>query len=188
VRFGEPISAEEWLRTLPGDIFVLPRDERRKRVKDFAELLMDRIAAVIPVTPVPLVAHLLLEQEGPGVDRTDLLDALVKARRRLLDAGAPVVMGEAFAGARLGRARLDSERDARMANLVSFEETFLDIDEARETLRIALGILGRRGIVRMDGENITVDPARRILIEYYAHSLDRHFAPPAPAALRAGEA
>jgi len=188
VSFGEPVSTNEWLRTLPGDIFVLPREERRRRVKDFAELLMQRIAAVIPVTPVPLVARLLLERDDPSVDRTDLLETLVQARRRLLDAGAPVVMGEAFAATRAGRARLDSEREARMAGLVSFEETFLDIDEARETLRIALGILGRRGIVRLDGDRITVDPAGRSLLKYYAHSVDHYFESRGPTVPRAGEA
>jgi glycerol-3-phosphate O-acyltransferase len=188
VSFGEPVSTDAWLRTLPEDIFVLPREERRKRVKEFAELLMRRIADVIPVTPVPLVARLLVDRAGAAVDHTALLQDVVSARRRLLDAGAPVVMGEEFAGARAGRARLDSERDARMANLVSFEETFLDIDEARETLRIALGILGRRGIVRVDGDRVTVDPARRSLLKYYAHSVDHYFDPHAPAALRAGEA
>jgi murein endopeptidase len=118
---------------------------------------------VIPVTPVTLVARLLVNRTGAAVDHTALLQDLVSARRRLLDVGAPVVMGEEFAGARAGRARLDSERDARMANLVSFEETFLDIDEARETLRISLGILGRRGIVRVDGDRITVDPRTSLL-------------------------
>ena len=187
VSFGDPISADAWLRTLPEDIFALPRETRRKRVKEFADLLMARIAAVIPVTPVPLVARLLVDSSGRAVDRTDLLQTLVAARRRLLDAGAPVVMGEAFADARAGRARLDLERDARMANLVSFEETFLDIDEARETLRIALGILGRRGIVRLDGERVLVDPARIGLLKYYAHSVDHYFGTNAPAAHRAGE-
>lgn len=187
VSFGEPVSTDAWLRTQPEDIFTLPREERRKRVKQFADLLMERIADVIPVTPVPLVARLLVDGPEEAVDHTDLLQALVTARRRLLDAGAPVVMGEDFAGARAGRARLDSERDARMANLVSFEETFLDIDEARETLRIALGILGRRGIIRLDGDRITVDPARRSLLKYYAHSVDHYFEPRAPAAIRTGE-
>ena len=187
VSFGEPVSTDAWLRTQPEELFTLPREERRKRVKQFADLLMERIAGVIPVTPVPLVARLLVDGPEAPADRTDLLQALVSARRRLLDAGAPVVMGEDFAGARAGRARLDSERDARMANLVSFEETFLDIDEARETLRIALGILGRRGIIRLDGDRITVDPAWRSLLKYYAHSVDHYFEPQAPAALRTGE-
>ncbi len=182
VSFGEPVSADAWLRTQPQDLFALSREQRRKRVKEFADLLMDRIADVIPVTPVPLVARLLLDAGGEAVDHTEILQALVSARRRLLDAGAPLVMGEEFAGARAGRARLDAERDARMANLVSFEETFLDIDEARETLRIALGILGRRGIIRLDGDRITFDPARRNLLKYYAHSVDHYFESPAPVA------
>jgi glycerol-3-phosphate O-acyltransferase len=179
VSFGDPISSDAWLASLPEDLFALPREQRRKHVKAFADRLMDRIARVIPVTPVPLVAHLLLAR-GDGADRTALLEDLVASRRRLIDAGAPVVMGEAFAASRIGRARLDAERDDRMANLVSFEETFLDIDEARETLQIALGILGRRGLVRVDGERIAIDPARRRLLAYYANSVAHHFEEPAP--------
>jgi glycerol-3-phosphate O-acyltransferase len=33
VSFGEPVSTDAWLRTLSEDIFALPREERRRRVK-----------------------------------------------------------------------------------------------------------------------------------------------------------
>jgi hypothetical protein len=86
-------------------------------------------------------------------------------------------MGEEFAASRFGRQRLDEERDSRLQDLVDFEESFLDIEEARETLKIALGILGRRKIIRLKGDAILLDPSRKSLLEYYAGSISHYFDP-----------
>ena len=177
VSFGNPISTNKWLKSLNEDIFLLSREERRKKIKDFADILISKIARSIPITPVPLVSHLLMGQKGNGTTRTTLLHDLVAARRHLIEVGAPVVMGEEFAASRLGRQRLDEERDSRLQDLVDFEESFLDIEEARETLKIALGILGRRKIIRLKGDEILVDPSRKSLLGYYAGSISHYFDP-----------
>jgi glycerol-3-phosphate O-acyltransferase len=184
--FGDPISADAWLKSLGEDIFSLEKGERRRRIKEFADLLMERIAKSVPVTPVPLVSHLLLQRGEKGVGRTALLQDLVAARRHLIEVGAPMVMGEEFAASRLGRERLDRERETRLQDLVSFEETFLDIEEARDTLQIALGILGRRKLVRVKGDRIRINSARRNLLAYYARSIGHHLEAPTPAPSREG--
>jgi glycerol-3-phosphate O-acyltransferase len=186
VSFGDPVSTDAWLESLGEDIFSLEKRERRMRIKEFADLLMERIARAIPVTPVPLVSHLLLQRGEGGVGRTALLQDLVAARRHLIEVGAPVVMGEEFAAGRLGRERLDRERETRLQDLVSFEETFLDVEDARETLQIALGILGRRKLIRTVDDRVLIDPARRNLLAYYARSVAHHLAAPPPTAAPEG--
>ncbi|SIN78897.1 1-acyl-sn-glycerol-3-phosphate acyltransferase [Vannielia litorea] len=73
VSFGDPLS----LASFPGDTEALGRE------------LMDRIEAVMPVLPVPLLAALLLEAEGP-LDRATL-ERRWNARLRLLE-GADIVL------------------------------------------------------------------------------------------------
>ncbi|MFQ5458556.1 MAG: 1-acyl-sn-glycerol-3-phosphate acyltransferase, partial [Myxococcota bacterium] len=174
--FGEPVSVQAWLGSLGTDIFALPRAERRKKIRAFAGMLMERIAASVPVTPVPLVCHVLLRHGEERVTRTALLQDLIEARRRLSLARAPLVMGDEFAASRLGREHLEEEREDRLNDLVSFEETFLEVEEARETLQVALGILGRRKLLREKNGAVFVKPAARRLLSYYANSIEHYFA------------
>jgi glycerol-3-phosphate O-acyltransferase len=65
VSFGDPLSLSEFLETAGSDPAAALGNE-----------LMDRIAAVMPVTPVPLVAHAL----NDGVRSVAALDALLRRR------------------------------------------------------------------------------------------------------------
>jgi glycerol-3-phosphate O-acyltransferase len=62
VRFGEPLSFDEWHAALDVDIFSLPKDERRAHIADLCNQLVSRIAERIPATPLCLVAKVLLER------------------------------------------------------------------------------------------------------------------------------
>lgn len=178
VSFGKPVSIRDWLRSLELDIFALPKEERRKKIRVLADMLMERIAASIPVTPVPLVSYVLLKRAGESVSRTVLLQDLLAAHKCLVEVGAPLVMGDEFAASRIGRKHLDEEREDRLNDLVSFEETFLDIEEARETLQVALGILGRRKLIREANGAVTIEPAGERLLHYYANSITHYFSRP----------
>lgn len=70
VRFGEPLSFDEWHATRGIDIFSLPKEARREHVAEFCNEMMKRIAALVPATPLCLVARNLL-QHAP-LDRSDL--------------------------------------------------------------------------------------------------------------------
>jgi glycerol-3-phosphate O-acyltransferase len=60
VRFGEPVSFDLWHAELGVDIFALSKDERRARIAAFTDEMMARVAALVPVTPLCLVARSLL--------------------------------------------------------------------------------------------------------------------------------
>ena len=178
VSFGKPVSVQEWLGSLELDIFALPKEERRKKIRVLADILMERIAAAIPVTPVPLVSHVLLKRAGESVSRSVLLEDLLAAHKFLVEARAPLVMGDEFAASRIGRKHLEEEREDRLNDLVSFEEAFLDIEEARETLQVALGILGRRKLIREVKGSVRIEPAGKRLLPYYANSIAHYFSAP----------
>ncbi|MDP3939560.1 MAG: 1-acyl-sn-glycerol-3-phosphate acyltransferase [Deltaproteobacteria bacterium] len=184
VRFGTPISVSAWMSTLDCDLFTLPREQRRLRIHEFADSLMEGIRRTIPVTPVPLVSYILLGVGEASPTRTTLLQELVKTRRRLVRAGAPLVMGDEFESSRLGREHLEEERESRLQDLVAFEETFLDVEEARETLQIALGILGRRKIISESNGAIQVEPSGKELLAYYANSIAHYLDGPEPSEAR----
>src|SRR5438876_686870 len=59
VNFGTPVSLKEWLASAPG-VLELPKERRLPELARLAALLMERIGAIVPVTPVPLAAAALL--------------------------------------------------------------------------------------------------------------------------------
>ena len=66
VNFGTPVSARAWLRRSGlGDLRGLEREERFAAVQALANELMQGVAAVVPVLPVPLVARVLLQAAIP---------------------------------------------------------------------------------------------------------------------------
>jgi len=92
VNFGTPLSLREWLATKPG-VLALPKEQRLPQVEQLARLLMDRIGAIIPVTPVPLAAAALLSFGQTVVARHDVLERMDQLRDRLRDVNAKVVRG-----------------------------------------------------------------------------------------------
>ncbi len=103
VNFGAPLSVDEWLAARPG-VLALPKAERLPRLQELADEVMRRIAAVMPVTPVPLAATALLEHPADTIDRPQWEGLLDELRIRLRGAGAPVVGEEKTSGEILDRA------------------------------------------------------------------------------------
>ena len=103
VTFGTPVSARAWSAARPG-VLDLPKDKRLPEVQRLADDLLARIAAVIPVTPVPLVAAALLSFGESVVRRKRLLERLVEYRDHLLSHGARLVHPERAAALVLERA------------------------------------------------------------------------------------
>jgi glycerol-3-phosphate O-acyltransferase len=113
VNFGTPLSLRSWLSGNPA-VLELPKEERLPRLQALADELMERIAAVLPVTPVPLVAATVLSFAETVVRRADLLDRLDELRDHLIKTGAKLVQPQRTADAILDR----GWRTLRMRRLV----------------------------------------------------------------------
>ena len=94
VTFGTPISVRGWLAGQPAGILALARTERLPHVQRLAEYALERIGAVIPVTPVPLTAAVLLSFGGSVVPRARVLERLDEVRDQLSSADAKLVREE----------------------------------------------------------------------------------------------
>jgi glycerol-3-phosphate O-acyltransferase len=94
VNFGTPISVRAWLKTQPDDVLSLEKYQRLARVQQLADLAMERIGAVVPVTPVPLAAAALLSFGGSAVSRSRLLERMDDLRDHLGELNAKVVRSE----------------------------------------------------------------------------------------------
>jgi glycerol-3-phosphate O-acyltransferase len=113
VHFGTPISLRAWLDDRPG-LLRVPREERRPRMQELADTVLGRLAELIPVTPVPLVAASILSFGRSVVRRDMLLERIDEYRDALLHRGANLVQPERGAELILDRAW----RTLRMRKLV----------------------------------------------------------------------
>ncbi len=89
VRFGEPISFDAWHASRGVDIFNLAKEARRGHIAELTETLMERIAALMPVTPLCLVAKALVE--GPPMSRVALQERVDVLAVGLRERGVEVV-------------------------------------------------------------------------------------------------
>jgi glycerol-3-phosphate O-acyltransferase len=119
VRFGEPVSFDRWHESLGVDIFALSKEERRSHIAAFTEQMMTRIAALVPATPLCLVARVLLDR-GP-LSRAELESSVAEAAEELAGRGVEVIgheMGAAWlvegALLRWQLRRLVEEQDGRI--------------------------------------------------------------------------
>ncbi len=103
VNFGTPLSMRAWVAGHPG-LLDLSREERLPRMQTLADEVMQRIARIIPVTPVPLVAAALLSFRQTAVRREALLDRIEEYRAALMDREAKLVQPDRDAAAILDRA------------------------------------------------------------------------------------
>src|SRR3989441_3918228 len=104
VNFGTPISLREWLASAPG-VLRLPKEQRLPQLERLAALLMERIGAIIPGTPVPLAAAALLSFGQTMIPKAAVLDRMDQLRDRLGAVNAKVVRGGARIREVWGRAR-----------------------------------------------------------------------------------
>lgn len=171
VSFGDPVPVSRFLKS-HRNFFSLERPERLRLVKKFADDLLDRIGDVVPVTPVCLTSHAILSIGRVRFDRAELIQKIIEINRILRERQRPIVIGKAFSSYRKAMDHLEDERNTRKRELVSFEEDFLGVNEARNMARIALGILRRRGIISLRRSIITINPRNAALLEYYSNLLN----------------
>lgn len=90
VNFGTPISLRSFMRTNGVDFRALAKDERFVRVGELASTLMNAIARVIPVLPVPLVATVFAAHPGRALSELALKGEVARLMDELERSGAPV--------------------------------------------------------------------------------------------------
>ncbi|MFI5206543.1 MAG: 1-acyl-sn-glycerol-3-phosphate acyltransferase [Gemmatimonadales bacterium] len=94
VNFGTPVSLRTWMGAQPRDVLRLPRDERLPEIQRLADRLLERIKAVVPVTPVALASAALLSFELESVPLAEVLERIDDYRDHLLEANAKVVRAD----------------------------------------------------------------------------------------------
>jgi glycerol-3-phosphate O-acyltransferase len=75
VNFGTPVSLREYAKKHRVDFPKLGKEERIKKVQAMSEKLMEKVSAVIPVAPVPLIASVFVGNPEKGFS-----DLEIKAR------------------------------------------------------------------------------------------------------------
>jgi glycerol-3-phosphate O-acyltransferase len=98
VNFGTPLSLRGWLRTAPEGVLAWPKERRLPELERLAREVLQRIGAVLPVTPVPLAAAALLSFDQTVVPRRAVLERMDELRDRLHDVNGKVVRGDARIG------------------------------------------------------------------------------------------
>lgn len=91
---GEPIPLGPWFAEQDravGDLFAIPRSERLARVQNLADLVLDKIASIIPVTPVSLACAAIQSFDGDFVSHSKLLERMGEMRDVLMDLNARVI-------------------------------------------------------------------------------------------------
>ncbi|MEO8450052.1 MAG: 1-acyl-sn-glycerol-3-phosphate acyltransferase, partial [Gemmatimonadota bacterium] len=94
VNFGTPLSVRSWLITQPSGVLDLPKADRLPYVQRLAQAAMDRVGAVIPVTPVPLGALALVSFHASVIAHDALLERLDYLRDQLTELSAKIVRSE----------------------------------------------------------------------------------------------
>jgi len=90
VSFGTPVSTRTWLAKKDLDLAGASREDRFAAVEDLANDLMARIARVIPVLPVSLVASVLADAPDRAWSELELKSEVL-ARWRSLEAGGAYI-------------------------------------------------------------------------------------------------
>jgi glycerol-3-phosphate O-acyltransferase len=94
VNFGTPLSLRAWLAGQPHDVLGLPRAERLPAMQQLADQVLERLKAIIPVTPVALASAALLSFDRDAVPLTELLERMTRYRDHLLELNAKVVRAD----------------------------------------------------------------------------------------------
>jgi glycerol-3-phosphate O-acyltransferase len=94
VNFGTPVSLRGWLAAQDADVLQLPREQRLPHIQRLADHLLERIAAIIPVTPIPLASAALLSFERDTIPLAQLLQRMTDYRDHLLETNAKLVRAD----------------------------------------------------------------------------------------------
>ena len=87
---GAPVPLGPWFAS-QHELFTLERPERLARVQSLCDELLERVGALIPVTPVPLVCAAIQSFDGDFVPRDRLLERIDEMRGVLRELNAGVV-------------------------------------------------------------------------------------------------
>ncbi|HEY6929853.1 MAG TPA: 1-acyl-sn-glycerol-3-phosphate acyltransferase [Thermoanaerobaculia bacterium] len=90
VNFGSPVSLARYARERSLDFRALAKEERFARVQEFAGNLMDAIARVIPVVPVPLAATIFVREPERTWSELELKAEVFRLMEELRRSGAVV--------------------------------------------------------------------------------------------------
>ena len=114
VAFGDPVR----FRDMPQSARIagLSDEQRRAVAKEVAAQLMERIASVIPATPVPLVARAALDLHCEATEG-ELAARVHELRSRLDELSVPTALGREF----VSFVVLSWERRLREGRLGDFE-------------------------------------------------------------------
>jgi glycerol-3-phosphate O-acyltransferase len=171
VSFGDPVFLSDFLRTEETDIFLLDRYARLDRVQQFADRMLLRIGTTMPVTPVCIVSHALMSFESDRVRLDNLTLAVARIRDRVKMKGGRIVLGRAFESSLESYSHLKEEGETRKRELLSFEEGFIASEEAKETVDVALDIMKRRTMVRLQNGEVFTNGKMKPFLEFYSNSL-----------------
>ncbi len=90
VNFGEPLSVQAWCRDTGVEFARLAQQPRFEAVSQLADALMERVASVVPVLPVPLLASIALESRDNWESALTLKARAVERIEQLRERGAPI--------------------------------------------------------------------------------------------------
>lgn len=88
---GEAIPLAPWFASQDrevGDLFAIPREERLGRVQQLANLVLAKIAGIVPVTPVCLACAAIQSFDGDFISHEKLLERMREMRNVLKDLNA----------------------------------------------------------------------------------------------------
>jgi glycerol-3-phosphate O-acyltransferase len=95
VNFGTPLSLRSWLRTAPEGVLAWSKERRLPELERLARDVLQRIGAILPVTPVPLAAAAVLSFDQTVIPRSAVLERMDELRDRLHEVNGKVVRGDA---------------------------------------------------------------------------------------------
>jgi len=94
VNFGPPVSLNGWLKEQNAGLVRLPRAQRLPHMQRFADLMLERIKAIVPVTPVALASAALLSFDRESVPLPEVLERMADYRDHLFEANAKVIRAD----------------------------------------------------------------------------------------------
>ncbi len=106
VTFGTPLSLRDWFASEGGHVLALPRERRLPHMQRLADAMLERLRAIIPVTPVALASAALLSFERDTIPLAGVLQRMTDYTDHLRGLNAKVVRADRDITETWDRARL----------------------------------------------------------------------------------
>ncbi|MBI1942996.1 MAG: 1-acyl-sn-glycerol-3-phosphate acyltransferase [Betaproteobacteria bacterium] len=90
VNFGSPVSMRAYCRSRGIDFKELAAQDRKREVADLGRHLMEAVGRIVPVVPVPLIAHVFLITPEKAISEMELKAQVERLIEKLEAAGAHV--------------------------------------------------------------------------------------------------